>query len=104
MMNPDFRSGAPEIQARIFRAARTHSAFLQRTVPDVTLRSLYELCCWGPTSMNTQPMRIVFVRSEAGKQRLISALKPGNVAKVHSAPVTAIPAVDTRFFDMEPHI
>ncbi len=46
----------------IFREARTHNAF-SGSVTDAQLRELYDLLKWGPTTMNTQPARIVFVRS-----------------------------------------
>lgn len=54
--------------------------------------------------MNTQPLRVAFVRSHEAKERLTATLKPGNVAKVRSAPVTAILAMDTKFHEMEPFL
>jgi 3-hydroxypropanoate dehydrogenase len=44
------------------------------------------------------------VRSEEGKQRLIPALKGHNGEKVATAPVTAIVAYDTRFFEFFPEL
>lgn len=87
---------------RILQAARTTSAFLGKPVDDETLQQLYELSKWGPTSMNCQPARIVFVRSAEGKERLKAALNAGNVDKTMSAPVTAVIAYDTKFFDHLP--
>ena len=55
----------------------------------MTLRALYELCKWGPSSMNCQPMRLVFVRSAEAKARLKEALSPGNVDKTMGAIVAA---------------
>lgn len=66
------------------------------------LRELYELFKWGPTSVNSSPARVVFVRSEKAKARLIPTLSAGNVEKTRSAPVTAIVAYDTRFFELLP--
>lgn len=94
-------SDVSDVRPRLFTSARTYSAYRTRALPDEVLRELYELCRWGPTSMNTQPMRVVFIRTEAGRKRLLPALKPGNVAKFESAPVTAIVASDSRFFEME---
>ena len=37
---------------KIFRKARTHNAWLDKPVTDDTLRQLYELMKWGPTSAN----------------------------------------------------
>jgi 3-hydroxypropanoate dehydrogenase len=85
----------------IFRAARTHNAF-SGTVSDSQLRELYELMKWGPTTMNTQPMRIVFVRSKQAKEKLRPALSPGNLDKTMAAPVTAIIAYDPRFYENLP--
>lgn len=83
----------------LFRDARSHNAWLTKPVPEALLRELYEVFKFGPTSTNSNPCRIVFVQSEAGKARLYPALAEGNVSKVRSAPVTAIIAHDLRFFD-----
>jgi nitroreductase len=85
--------------ARLFTAARTANTFLDRHVDDATLAQLYELYKWGPTSMNCQPARVVFVRTAEGKARLAPALAPGNRDKTMATPVTAIVAHDTRFFE-----
>jgi 3-hydroxypropanoate dehydrogenase len=81
----------------IFRAARTHNAFLPTPVSDETLRAVYDLFKWGPTSVNSSPARVVFVRSKEGKELLAPALSQGNLTKTLAAPVTAIVAHDTRF-------
>jgi 3-hydroxypropanoate dehydrogenase len=90
-------------QARdlIFRAARTHNVFAG-TVSDAQLHELYDLMKWGPTTMNTQPGRIVFVRSKEAKEKLRPALSPGNLDKTMAAPVTAILAYDLRFYENLP--
>ena len=75
---------------KIFREARTHNAWLDRPVSDETLRQLYDLMKWGPTSANGSPARLVFLRTPEAKERLRPALAPGNVEKTMSAPVTAI--------------
>ncbi|MGE0876052.1 MAG: malonic semialdehyde reductase [Burkholderiales bacterium] len=83
----------------LFRNARTQNGFADEPVSDAQLRELYELVKWPPTTMNTQPMRLVFVRSREGKEMLRPALSPGNLDKTMAAPVTAIIAWDTRFYD-----
>ena len=88
--------------AQAFTGARTINRFRADPVSDATLRSLYELLKWGPTSMNCQPARYVFLRSEAAKQRLKPVLSPGNVDKTMAAPVVVIVASDSRFFDHLP--
>ena len=86
----------------LFRKARTHSNWLDKPVSDETLRRLYDLMKWAPTSANSNPARIVFVRTPAGKERLRPALAPANVEKVMTAPVTAIIAYDLQFYGKLP--
>ncbi len=83
----------------LFRNARTQNGFRDEPVTDAQLRALYELLKWAPTTMNTQPMRLVFVRTKEGKEKLRPALSPGNLDKTMAAPATAIIAWDTRFYD-----
>ena len=80
---------------QVFRQARTHTKWQDRDVSDETLGQLYDLAKWGPTSMNCQPMRLVFVKSDEAKEKLVTALAAGNVDKVRAAPVTAIIGHDT---------
>ncbi len=84
--------------------ARTHSAFTDAAVPDDLLRAAVALADMGPTSMNCQPMRIRFVRSADDKALLVPFLSPGNQAKTQAAPVTAIVAYDTAFFEQMPRV
>lgn len=93
---------APEALAQAFLAARTFNKFSDRAVDDATLRALYDLLKWGPTSLNCQPMRLVFVKSAAAKELLKPALSPNNADKTMAAPVTAIVAYDTRFHENIP--
>jgi len=89
---------------QIFRQARTHSAWLDKPVSDDTLRQLYNLMKWGPTSANISPARFLFLRTPEAKQRLLPALAPGNVEKTMKAPVTAIIGYDMRFYDKMPKL
>jgi 3-hydroxypropanoate dehydrogenase len=86
----------------LFRAARTYSAWLDRPVDDAKLVELYDLLKWGPTSANGLPLRVLFLKSREAKERLRPALSPGNVDKTMAAPVTAILAYDTRFYEFLP--
>ncbi|AYH45727.1 malonic semialdehyde reductase [Azoarcus sp. DN11] len=88
----------------LFRNARTHNAWLDKPVSDATLRELYDLLKWGPTSVNCCPARIVFLRTPEAKARLLPAMAPGNLEKTRSAPVTAIIGYDGRFYDMLPKL
>jgi 3-hydroxypropanoate dehydrogenase len=83
----------------LFRTARTHNGWLDQPVSDQLLRDVYDLMKWAPTSANSSPARIIFVKSDAAKQRLLSALIPGNIDKTLTAPVTAIIAQDHEFYE-----
>lgn len=89
-------------QDQLFRTARTVNGFTPEPIPDETLRALHDLLKWGPTSMNCQPARFVFLRSQAARERLRPALSPGNLDKTMAAPMTVIIAYDTRFFEHLP--
>ena len=87
----------------VFRVARTPTAFDEaRDVPDETLRAAFDIARMGPTSANSQPMRIIFVRSAKGKAKLEPALSEGNRDKTMAAPVTAIIGYDTEFWRDSP--
>jgi 3-hydroxypropanoate dehydrogenase len=61
------------------------------------LAEIYDLMRLGPTAMNSQPLRIVFIRTAAGKARLLPHLAEGNRPKSASAPVVAILAADADY-------
>ena len=87
---------------RIFLEARSVNHFSDRPVTPEHLRALYDLMKWGPTAMNAQPARLVFVTTQEAKQRLAPALAPTNVDKTMRAPVTVIVAQDSAFHDQLP--
>lgn len=87
---------------QLFLAARTFNKFTAEPVSDDLLKQLYDVYKWGPTSMNTQPGRVVFVRSAEAKEKLRPALMPNNVEKTMAAPVVAIVAFDTAFYEHMP--
>ena len=88
---------------QIFRTARTHNE-LGGEVSDDTLRQLYDLAKWGPTSANMTPARLVFVKSAEAKAKLEPALDEGNRAKTMAAPVTVIVAHDEDFHEKLPYL
>lgn len=88
----------------LFRQARTHNGWLDKPVSDDTLRQLYDLMKWGPTSVNSCPARILFLRTPEAKKRLLPALAPGNVEKTMTAPVTAIIGYDGKFYEQLPKL
>lgn len=90
--------------AQLFTEARTQNGYLDSPVSDGTLRQLYDLMKWGPTSANCSPARIVFVKSTAAKAKLMAAMPPPNAEKVRQAPVTAVIGMDMAFFEKLPQL
>jgi 3-hydroxypropanoate dehydrogenase len=88
----------------IFRTARTYNGWLDKPVTDQTLREIYDLMKWGPTSANGSPARFLLLRTKEAKERLRPALASGNVQKTMAAPVTAIIAYDLRFYEKFPKL
>jgi 3-hydroxypropanoate dehydrogenase len=88
----------------IFRKARTHNVWLDKPIEDALLSRVYDLAKMGPTSANMCPMRIVFVKSKAAKEKLKPALDAGNLEKAMAAPVTAIIGMDVRFYEKLPKL
>jgi len=88
----------------ILSGARSHYAWRPDPVSDETLQALYEITASGATSMNTCPARFVFVTSDEGKARLAKSVKPANLHKMESAPVTAIIAYDLDFWKELPFL
>lgn len=86
----------------IFTDMHTAYRFTPEPVTDEELARVYELAKFTPTALNSQPLRITFVRSEAAKARLLPLLAETNRAKSASAPVVAILAADTDFHENLP--
>jgi nitroreductase len=60
---------------------------------------IYDLVKLGPTSANACPLRIVFVQSNLEKEKLCKTAMEANIAKIKSAPVTALFAYDMKFYE-----
>jgi 3-hydroxypropanoate dehydrogenase len=86
----------------LFRKARSHGVFEPDSVSDAQLHAIYEIMKHGPTTANSQPQRMVFLRSAAAKARLAPALSATNREKTLAAPVVAIFAYDLKFPDHLP--
>jgi 3-hydroxypropanoate dehydrogenase len=88
----------------IFRGARTANGWKDEPVGDDLLKKIYDDMKWGPTSANSGPLRIVFLRTPEAKERLKPFLIESNVQKVMTSPVTAIFAYDTKFHEHLPFL
>jgi 3-hydroxypropanoate dehydrogenase len=89
---------------QLFANARTHNEWLPEPVDEALLHRLYEAMKFGPTGANSCPARIVFVKSPEQKERLVACMSPGNQAKTRNAPVVAIVAYDTEFYEQLPKL
>ncbi len=90
--------------ALLFLDARTHNQWLPRPVDDAILVRMYELARMGPTGGNSHPLRAVFVKSAAAKERLVPSVFAPNIEKLRTAPVTAILAWDAAFYERLPQL
>jgi 3-hydroxypropanoate dehydrogenase len=88
----------------LLREARSHGDFSDRPVPEDALRAAHELMKWGPTSANCQPMRILYLRSREAREKLRPTLSATNLEKTMKAPLVALVAYDTRFFEHLPRM
>ena len=90
--------------ASIFTDMHTAYMFGPELVTDADLARIYDLSKFTPTALNSQPLRITFVRTPEAKARLLPLLAETNRAKSASAPVVAILAADTDFHEHLPVI
>lgn len=89
---------------RLFREARTHNAWRQEPISDALLSEIFDLAKMGPTSANCSPLRVMFLKTDEAKARLLPALAPNNVEKTRTAPVVAIMAYDLEFYEKLPKL
>ncbi|WP_405603076.1 MULTISPECIES: malonic semialdehyde reductase [unclassified Streptomyces] len=88
----------------LFTEARTVNTFAEVSVADDELATIWELARWSPSAANGQPLRVLFVRTHEGKERLVRHLDEGNRAKTLSAPAVAILAYDADFHEQMPTV
>lgn len=97
-----------QIIKQIFENGRTHRFFTDRPISESILYQLYDMAKIAPSASNLCPMRITFVVSKAQKQKVIETAADGNKSKIESAPVVAIIAHDSKFYDhvetLAPHM
>ncbi|MGK5638789.1 malonic semialdehyde reductase [Streptomyces sp. URMC 126] len=89
-------------QDLLFREAHTANAFTDEPVTDEQMQALYDLIKYAPTAFNQTPLRIVLVRSEEARERLVAHMSEGNQAKTKAAPLVAILAADNEFHEELP--
>jgi|SRR5882757_3456766 len=90
---------AADAQDLLFREARTPNSFTDEPVDDEELEAIYDLFRFAPTSMNQQPLRILVVRSDEARARLIPHMLGRNLEKTATAPLIVVLAVDLNFHE-----
>ncbi|GAB7190082.1 malonic semialdehyde reductase [Kineococcus sp. NUM-3379] len=88
----------------LFRDARTANRWLGTPVGDEQLRAVLDLAKWPPTALNSQPLRLLAVRSPEARARLVPHMSGGNAAKTATAPLTLIVAADVDFHEDLPRL
>jgi 3-hydroxypropanoate dehydrogenase len=88
----------------LFREARTHRSWQPKPIDDDILKQAYDLAKMGPTSVNSSPMRIVFVRTPEAKARLLPCLAESNRSKSETAAAIALIAYDIEFYELLPKL
>ncbi len=88
----------------IFREARSFKGWQKTPVSEITIRAMYDLLRWGPTSFNCSPARFVIVRSEGAKKKLADCAMHSNRDKILLAPFTVIVASDAKFYEKLPEL
>jgi 3-hydroxypropanoate dehydrogenase len=89
---------------RVFRTARTYNGYTDEAVGEDTLRAIWDLLKWGPTSANQEPLRIVWCVSQESKDKLAALASANNAPKIAKAPVTAILGMDMEFYEKLPRL
>ncbi|WP_432546034.1 malonic semialdehyde reductase [Kineococcus sp. SYSU DK004] len=88
----------------LFREARTAGTFTGEEVTDEQVRAIYDLVKYAPTSMNTQPVRLLLVRTPEARERLATMMAGSNGDKVRRAPLSVVVAADRNFHDRLPEV
>ncbi|MGD9959985.1 malonic semialdehyde reductase [Nocardioides sp.] len=91
-------------RALMFTEARTANSFSDEPVSDAELQSIWDLARWSPSMANSQPLRVLFVRTPQGRARLGVHMAEGNRAKTVAAPAVAVLAYDSDFHEHFPTV
>ena len=91
-----------EVLDQLFREARSFNDWLDKDVTEAQIREIYELLKMGPTSVNMQPARFVWCRSQAARERLARHVSEKNQPKVLNAPVCVVIGTDQDYHEQLP--
>ena len=95
--NPSGLAVGDDVADLLVREARTAATFTSDEVSDAQIAAVYDLVKWGPTALNTVPLRLLVVRTPEARQRLAAHMSEGNRDRVLAAPVSLVLAADTGF-------
>lgn len=87
---------------RLFRSARTANGYTDEPVGEADIRAIYELLKMGPTSVNQQSGRFVWLTSQDAKDKLADLSSGSNADKIRKAPAAVIIAMDLNFHEQLP--
>ena len=88
----------------IFREARSFRGWQKTPVSEITIRAMYDLLRWGPTSFNCSPARFVIVQSDDAKEKLAACAMDSNRKRILAAPFTVIVGSDAKFYEKLPQL
>jgi 3-hydroxypropanoate dehydrogenase len=89
---------------QLFIKARSYNGYRDMPVTREQMDAIWELMKFGPTSANCLPARLVWVQSDAAKDKLAALTLPSNAEKIRSAPVTVIIGMDLEFYEQLPEL
>lgn len=93
-----------EVADLVFRDARTVNSFTDGEVTDEQIRRVWDVVRWGPTALNSLPLRLLLVRTPEARERLVAHMNPGNQAKTRLAPLSLVVAADLDFHEQLPRL
>ena len=70
----------------IFVEPQTCYKFTDKEVANDILNELYNLVKWGPTSFNSSPMRLKFLKSSTSKEKLSKLVSDDNICLLYTSP------------------
>jgi 3-hydroxypropanoate dehydrogenase len=94
----------PQTLDLLFRDARSSTEFTNEPVDDERLRAIYELTKYAPTSYNLQSLRIVALRTDEARARLMPHLTGRNRMRSENAPLVLILAADIDYHEKLPQV
>ncbi|WP_010543715.1 malonic semialdehyde reductase [Sphingomonas elodea] len=88
----------------IFRTARSYNGYTDQAIKRGDIEAIYDLLKMGPTSVNQQSARFVWILSQDGKDKLASFASGSNAEKIRKAPASVIIGYDVNFHEHLPEL